>query len=151
MEKIKWLLSVLLGLITTFMNQYGTMILLVAFAIFFDFVTGVVKANIKEEVDSKIGQKGFYKKIALLICLFFGFFLDYAIPMMCASLSITIKVNMPFGMIICFYIVLNECISTCENLYECNPRIMPKWIVRVLKSTKKQLEEDSSNDDSETE
>lgn len=140
MEKVKWLLSTLLGLILSFTQKYGIMIILVAVAIVFDFVTGVIKASIKEEVSSEIGKKGFFKKMALLICLFFGFFLDFVIPYMCATISIKIPFETPFGLIICFYIVLNESISICENLYACNPGIMPTWIVRILRSAKEQID-----------
>ena len=141
MEKPKWLLSIILGVIATFTKQYGILIILVCVAIVFDCVTGLIKAKLEESISSEAGTKGFFRKIALLVCLFFGFFLDYAIPYMCESVSIKIPYDMPFGLIICFYIVLNECISICENLYACNPTIMPKWIVKILLSTKKQLED----------
>lgn len=153
MEKAKWLLSAICGLILSFTQRYGVMIIIVAVAIVFDFVTGLIKANIQGEVSSEVGRKGFFKKMALLICLFFGFFLDFVIPYMCNSIGVKISVNTPFGMIICFYIVLNECISICENLYVCDPGIMPKWIVRVLKSAKEQIEEKGgeANEDAEKE
>lgn len=141
MEKAKWLVSALLGLILSFTQKYGIMIIFVAVAIVFDFVTGLVKANIKGEVSSEVGKKGFFKKMALLICLFFGFFLDFVIPYMCATIGIKIPFETPFGLIICFYIVLNESISICENLYACNPGIMPKWVVRMLKSAKQQIDD----------
>lgn len=141
MEKAKWLVSALLGLILSFTQKYGIMIIFVAVAIVFDFVTGLIKANIKGEVSSEVGKKGFFKKMALLICLFFGFFLDFVIPYMCATIGIKIPFETPFGLIICFYIVLNESISICENLYACNPGIMPKWVVRMLKSAKQQIDD----------
>lgn len=141
MEKAKWLVSALLGLILSFTQKYGIMIIFVAVAIVFDFVTGLIKANIKGEVSSEVGKMGFFKKMALLICLFFGFFLDFVIPYMCATIGIKIPFETPFGLIICFYIVLNESISICENLYACNPGIMPKWVVRMLKSAKQQIDD----------
>lgn len=141
MEKAKWLLSVLCGLILSFTQRYGVMIILVCVAIVFDFATGLVKAKIEEDLSSEIGIKGFFKKVALLICLFFGFFLDFVIPYMVASIGIKLPFETPFGLIICFYIVLNESISICENLYACNPGIMPKWIVKMLKSAKQQIDE----------
>ena len=146
MEKAKWLLSALCGLILSFTQKYGIMIIFVAVAIVFDFVTGLIKANLKGEVSSEVGKRGFFKKIALLICLFFGFFLDFVIPYMCGTIGIKIPFETPFGLIICFYIVLNECISICENLYACNPGIMPKWIVRILQSAKEQIDNEDGGD-----
>lgn len=149
MEKAKWLLSTILGLILSFTNKYGILIIFVAIAIAFDFVTGLIKANINGTVSSDIGRKGFFKKMALLVCLFFGFFLDFVIPYMCGSIGVKIPFETPFGLIICFYIVLNECISICENLYACNPGIMPKWIVKILQSAKDQIDNKDGGDSEE--
>lgn len=148
-EKIKWLLSGLLGLIGVFTRQYGILIVLVAVAIIFDIVTGLIKAKIHENISSKKGTKGMFKKVSILFTLFFGFFLDYAITYICGYVSIEIPFNLPFGMIIGFYIILNECISICENLYACNPNIMPTWIVKMLQATKDKFEDGGKNEDSE--
>lgn len=141
MEKIKWAVSVLLGFLGSFTQQYSLMILLVCIAIVFDFLTGLVKAKIEEKISSQTGTKGFFKKISLLVCLFFGFFLDYAIPYMLSCVNISLAYDTPFGMIISFYIVLNECISIAENLYACNPDIMPKWIVKFLLQAKNKIDD----------
>ena len=140
MDKEKKLLSVLLGVLVSFTDKYGVMILLVGCAIVFDFATGIVKAKINENLSSEIGTKGLFKKVALLICLFFGFFLDYALVYMGNYISINIPIT-PFGMILCFYIILNESISICENLYACDSGIMPQWIVKILQSAKSELED----------
>ena len=57
------------------------------------------------------------------------------------------KTPSPFGLIIGSYIVLNECISICENLYECNPDIIPKWIANLLKNAKGKINEDKNGQD----
>lgn len=146
MEKNKWLLSSLLGLISTFFDKHGILIVLVLTSICFDVVTGLIKAKINGEISSQKGTKGFFKKISLLVCLFFGFFLDMAIPYMFGYIGMELPFSTPFGMIICFYIVLNECISICENLYACNESIMPKWIVKLLLSAKERIEESNNED-----
>lgn len=142
MEKLKWLLSFVFGGIATFLGQYGVMIILVALVIVFDVITGLIKCKVSDiPITSNKGTKGFFKKMAFMVCLFFGFFLDYAIPYMGSRIALDIQFNMPFGMIICFYIILNESISICENLYACNDQMMPKWIVKVLKLAKDKIDD----------
>ena len=51
-----------------------------------------------------------------------------------------IPFDLPFGMMICIYIVLNEAISICENLYAANPSTMPGWIVKLLMSAKEEVD-----------
>lgn len=142
MEKIKWLLSFIMGLAATFAQQYGVMIMLVASAIVFDLVTALirVKASDDDVWSSKKCSKGMFKKLALLVGMAFGFFLDWFIPYALLYVNVTLPFSMPFSMIICFYIVLNESISVCENLYATNPEIMPKWIVSLLTNIKEKLE-----------
>ena len=142
MEKLKIVLSVMFGAIAAFCRQYYLIIVLVALVIVMDFVTGIVKSKITGEGwDSEKGTKGFFKKIALLLSLFFGIFLDWAIPVALKSgLDITIPFTTPFSLIIGFYIIFNECISICENLYKCNEKTVPKWIVNLLKIASEKLD-----------
>lgn len=126
-------LATILGCITTFCKQYGIIIAMVCAVIVIDFVTGLIKAKLGEKIESGIARKGFFKKIALLVALFFGMFLDWFAPLMLNSINIELSFAMPFAMIIGCYIIINECISIAENLYEINPNTVPKFIVKCLK------------------
>lgn len=146
----KWLISIICGTIATFFQQYGLFIVFVSLAIVFDCITGLIKAKtIGEGLTSQKGWKGFWKKISLLVGLFFGIFLDYAVPLLFARAGLTLGVDLPFALIICCYIVLNESISVCENLYLINPNIMPKWIIKLLKGSKSRLDEEKSRKEKE--
>lgn len=146
----KWLISIICGTVATFFQQYGLFIVFVSLAIVFDCITGLIKAKtIGEGLTSQKGWKGFWKKISLLVGLFFGIFLDYAAPLLFARAGLTLGVDLPFALIICAYIVLNESISVCENLYLINPNIMPKWIIKLLKGSKSRLDEEKGKKEKE--
>ena len=146
----KRLISIICGTVATFFQQYGLFIVFVSFAIVFDCITGLIKAKtIGEGLTSQKGWKGFWKKISLLVGLFFGIFLDYAIPLLFARAGLTLGVDLPFALIICCYIVLNESISVCENLYLINPNIMPKWIIKLLKGSKSRLDEEKNKENNQ--
>ena len=132
---LKLLGAFLLGMIASFCKQYGLVIALVLVLIVMDCVTGLVKSKITgEKWDSKKGTKGFWKKMALLCALFFGVALDAVIPFVLQlGLNVSLPFNAPFGLIVGAYIILNESISICENLYAANPAIIPGWMVRLLK------------------
>ena len=125
----------LLGLIASFCKQYGLVIALVLVLIVMDCITGLIKAKVTgEKLDSKKGTQGFWKKMALLCALLFGVALDAVIPFVLQlGLNVSLPFNAPFGLIVGAYIILNESISICENLYAANPTIIPQWIVRLLK------------------
>lgn len=144
MEKTKWLLSIICGLLSAFTKQYGMIIAFVSCAVVFDWITGIIgEKAVGHAITSKKGTIGFWKKMALFAGLFFGFFLDYFIPFAIAKINIEVPVKEAiFGMIIGCYIVINECISICENIYKANPDILPKWIVSMLTLAKEQLDKD---------
>ena len=142
MGKIKWLLSIIGGALATFFEHYGILILLVAVAIIFDLVTGLLKAKTSENTawSSEKCRRGLFMKLALLVGMCFGFFLDCFIPYALTYININLPFALPFSMVISFYIILNESISICENLYAANPEVMPKWIVKLLVNVKDKLE-----------
>lgn len=132
---LKFLGAFLLGMIASFCKQYGLVIALVLVLIVMDCITGLIKAKVTgEKWDSKKGTKGFWKKMALICALFFGVALDAVIPFVLQlGLDVSLPFNAPFGLIVGAYIILNESISICENLYAANQAIIPGWIVRLLK------------------
>ena len=139
MDNVKKLVSVLAGICLSFTKQYGLIISFVACAIVLDCVTGIIAERATGHViSSRKGMKGFWKKLMLLAALSFGFFMDVFIPY-CMQ-------NAVFGMVIGCYIVLNESISICENIYRANPEIMPKWIKHMLVATRKQIDMGEKNE-----
>lgn len=137
----KKILSVVVGIISTFFNLYGAIFGLVAIIVILDTVTGIIASKIKGiEITSKKANQGFWKKMALFFALFFGVFLDVFIPIALSFISVTLPFKMPFGLIFGCYIIFNESISICENLININPRMIPKWIAKLLKNGVKNID-----------
>lgn len=138
---IKWILSIIMGAISTFAEKYQAIICFVMIAIVFDTITGIVAAKANEEkITSKKGYMGFWKKVSLICALGFGFLLDYFIPYCASNLNLSIKPTALFGMIFGCYIVINECISILENINKANPNILPSWVSRLLINVKDQID-----------
>ena len=133
-EVKKRVFSFLAGVVTTFFRMYGAILGLVGVAIIFDTITGIVAAKAAgTQITSKKANQGFWKKVGLLLALFFGVFLDLFIPEALGFISISLPFNMPFGLIFGCYIVFNEGISICENIYKINPTILPHWVKKLLR------------------
>lgn len=146
----KWLLSVLVGGLATFFGQYGLFIVLVAVAVVLDVITGLVKAKaIGEGLSSDKATKGFWKKISLFVGLAFGIFLDYAATTVLIHAGVNMKIDMPFALIICAYIILNESISIGENLIAIDPGNMPPWVVKLLRGSKGKIENEKGENENE--
>ncbi len=142
MEKQKIIVSMAAGAAATFAKQYIVIVICVAVAVVFDWITGIIASKATgKAISSKVAVKGFYKKVALFAALFFGFFLDFFIPYMLNYVNIDMPITALFGMIFGCYIVINESISIAENLYKCNPDVLPKWVIELLEGVKKQIDD----------
>lgn len=136
--------SAILGTVATLLESYVVLVILVACAIVLDVITGLVKCFATgEKLSSEKGQKGFWKKIMLLMALLFAFFLDVSIP----AVMEVVKIQMPFeksllfGSIVGVYIILNESISICENIIKANRMALPKWLKKLFQDAKKEIDE----------
>ncbi len=140
-EGIKISLSFIIAFFAELYSQYSIMLILMGVSIVFDVVTGILKTKSKgEKLNSSLGVKGFYKKFSFIIAYFFGVFLDLFIPYAMNTAGIDLSVNCCFGLIVGAYITLNESISICENLYQCNPDIFPETIMNILKEIKNKID-----------
>lgn len=144
----KHVLSVIGGFLAALAHEYSLILTCVIIAIIFDVVTGLIKSRVKEKPwSSKRGMIGFWKKISLLVALFFGMFLDFFIPVALTAVNAELPFNSPFGLIIGVYITLNESISICENLYAINPMTLPKWIMTLMRKTSEKIDDGDGKSD----
>ena len=158
-DTYKWLVSTVSGALAAFFGQYGLSFVIVAVAVVFDVITGLVKALASGEgLDSNKARVGFWRKITLFIALFFGIFLDFSIKNVIIISGIPFNHSLPFALIVAAYIIINEGISICENLYQVNPDAFPPQIGSWLKVAKTDIEKqgvtpnernDGRNDDND--
>ena len=143
--------SVIVGTMATLAEAYVVLIILVAAAIVLDVITGLVKCFATgEKLSSEKGQKGFWKKIMLLVSLLFAFFLDVSLPVIMEVVKIQtpFEKSLLFGSIVGVYIILNESISICENIIKANKMALPKWLKKLFQDAKKEIDEGGQKDGS---
>ena len=139
-----------LGLLATLSRQYVILIILVAVVIVLDVISGLIRCFATgEALSSEKGTKGFWKKITLLFSLAFAFFLDVAIPLFLdvVSIKLPFERSLLFGSIVAVYIILNESISICENIYKANKIALPKWLKRLLTDAKNDIDKKGDKKD----
>lgn len=141
MEKLKFLFVGIGGVLAAYFKAYIPLMVIVAIAVLFDIVTGVIAAVYTGEgLNSKKARLGALKKATMFLALGFGIFLDYLIPMATAQIGFEVSAKLLFSSIIAFYIVFTECVSVCENIFKCNPNAFPNWIIKLLTDGIKHLD-----------
>ena len=140
-------MSLFTGLIASFWGIYGPVIICVLVAICMDVVSGLVASMASgEKISSKVGWIGFWKKMALILALAFGIFMDSFIPILLGTISLELPFTMPIGTIVGCYIVINEAISIIENINQAAPTALPKWIKKLLEGAGKTIDDGGSAD-----
>lgn len=143
-------LSGILGVIGTMAEEYLLLLILVAVAISFDVVSGLIKAAaIGDPITSDKGRRGFWRKMILLFSMAFAFFLDVAIPSILAVVNVTLPFqrSLLFGSVVGVYIILNESISIAENIYKANRRALPKWLKKLLTGARDEIDKGGASDE----
>lgn len=139
--------SLISGLVASFWGVYGPVILCVIVAICMDVVSGLVSAMASgEKISSKVGWTGFWKKMALLLALSFGIFMDTFVPILLGTVSLELPFTMPIGTIVGCYIVINEAISIIENINKAAPTALPKWIKKLLEGAGQTIDKGGDNE-----
>ncbi len=143
----KFAASLFTGLVASFWGIYGPVIICVLVAICMDVISGLVAAMASgEKISSKVGWIGFWKKMALILALAFGIFMDLFIPILLGMISLELPFTMPIGTIVGCYIVINEAISIIENINQAAPTALPKWIKKLLEGAGKTIDDGGSED-----
>lgn len=133
-------IAVVSSFLTAWWDVYGVILICVAFVMILDVLTGLIKCGAKGiPLSSKTGTIGFWKKMASLSALVFGIFLDYYMPLMLNIVTIELPFSLPIGGIIACYIIINESISICENIYAVNNKALPGWLKKALQGGSEKL------------
>ena len=141
-SSVKIAASLISGLAASFWGIYGPVIICVLVAICMDVISGLVAAMASgEKISSKVGWIGFWKKMALILALTFGIYMDSFIPILLGIINLELPFTMPIGTIVGCYIVINEAISIIENINQAAPTALPKWIKKLLEGAGKTIDD----------
>ena len=146
-EKVKLILLSGLGAVAVFFKAYSTMITAVAVSVALDVLTGLIKAKVAGGVSSSVMSRGLLRKLGLFLALGLGIFLDWFVLVGLEPAGIAPPLKRPFALIICAYIVVNEAISVCENIYAIEPRAIPSFIVKWLGVARKTIDENKKENE----
>ncbi len=134
------------GAVAAWTGQVWPLVLMVMAAMMLDYFTGMLAAAYNREWESKKGRKGIIRKVSLLFTFALGLLLDTSIPFLVTKgFGVALPVNLPFGMIVAAWIVINEGISMLENVCRINPEAAPKFLVKLLKSMQQEIEQQGAD------
>lgn len=134
-KSFKLIFASLLTFITKFYSKVDYSLIVLISVILIDYITGLIKAYVNKELNSKIGFKGLLKKLAIFVIILLSFEIDKLILANGALKSMTV-----------FYYVSIECLSIFENFGKIG---VP--IPNFLKGKLQQLNQDEKEEKKEIE
>lgn len=133
--------TALLTATAVYLNQLSVPFLVLVIVMLVDYITGLIKAQLKGGLSSKIGIKGIIKKFSYIILVFVGIVIDYTIKYVIPNY----EYNIIFSLLITFWLITNELISITENLYIIGVPV-PKFVTSIIKKLKIKIEGDGKNE-----
>lgn len=106
-----------------------------------DYITGMVAAWHEAELSSKKGIFGIVKKLCYIFAVTVGIGVDWLIYSGLQSMNVSLGVSTFFGLLVTFWLIINELISILENLSKIGiplPNFL-KTIVNRLKTTTEKI------------
>lgn len=135
MENVaKWTLSTVLTVLVFLFGECDVALLSLIAAICLDYISGVAKAFIKGNLDSKVGFKGIVKKF-LILCI-------VAVSVLADRLAGDTGL---IRTMVIYYLVANEGLSIAENLAAVDI-LVPDFLKKRLEHLKRENEGGNTNE-----
>ena len=112
-----------------------------------DYITGMIKAYIRAELNSKFGIKGILKKLCYMVMVAVGAAVDYLLRGAVIGAGITLDVKLFF---VTVWLTINELISVMENLAAIGVPGFPR-LQRILKRLRRTVADESGASDEKKE
>ena len=115
-------------------------IIMLIFAMVIDYATGIMAAWTNSELSSKRGVKGIVKKVGYLALVVAAMILDWLISQGLQQINVNITYSVFFAVLVAVWLIINELISTLENLSRIGvpiPNFMKKIIDRLKTTVEK--------------
>lgn len=143
----KGLLTLIFAGVAAYFRQLALPLLVLVAVMAIDYITGLLQAWVSKTLSSRVGIVGIVKKVSYLFEVAVAVVADYVIRTMTAYLGVDLGGFYVFGLLVCVWLIINECISILENIAEIGgPKILfLNTLLERLKKTTEEKGEDAAN------
>lgn len=140
------ILAAAIGALCSYLLQLFIPLCVLIFVMLLDYLTGMAKAWIKCELDSKKGMKGILKKTGYLVVVCVAGVVDWLLMSGLESIGIDAQLPFLFASMVIIWLVINELISILENAQAMGAPV-PNFVGKLLNRLKETVEEHSGESD----
>lgn len=137
---IKAVVSGALAALTAYFGLLVVPLIILFFAVMTDYITGLLKAYMTAQLNSKTGFRGIIKKLSYFVVVIVGGGADWLIEYALARTGIEYNGVFAVAIIVIIWLIINELISILENLAVIGTPI-PKFLLKLISKLKNSVEE----------
>ena len=119
-------------------------IIMLIFAMIVDYITGMSAAWYNAELSSKKGIKGIVKKVSYLALVVVAMIIDWLISQGLQQINVNMNYSVFFAVLVAVWLIINELISTLENLSRMGVPI-PNFLKKIVNRLKTTVDESGGN------
>lgn len=143
---IKATISAATAALAAYFNELLIPLAVLVGALLVDYITGMTKAWMTNQLSSKVGFHGIVKKIGYLLVVCCGMGVDWIIHTAVLQTGVDMQVMFLFGLIACIWLIINEMISILENLTIIGVPV-PSFLTKIMEKLKKSAEDKMNRGD----
>ena len=140
---LKTTVAVLGAGLVSYLGTLAVPMLVLLGVMLLDYITGMIKAYIRAELNSKFGIKGILKKLCYMAMVAVGAAVDYLLHGALKQAGIDLHIELFCGLLVTVWLIINELISVLENLAAIGVPGFPRLnrLLSRLKSTVNEKED----------
>lgn len=142
------LLSAALGALCSYLLQLVIPLCVLVGVMLLDYITGMSKAWLNKDLDSKKGVRGILKKVGYLVVVCVAGVVDWLLIYGLHSIGIDAQLPFLFALIVTVWLIINELISILENTAAMGVPV-PSFVTKLLNRLKDKVEEKADEEESD--
>ena len=148
MDKIKTVLIVAVSIVMDFLGILAIPVFLMVGCNIIDYITGLMASKYREEqISSYKGIRGITKKVCMWLLVVVGSFIDVIINYAAQYMGIGFKIPFIVATFVAVWIVANEIISILENIIDIDEKIIPPFLMPLVRRIKNEIETAAGEND----
>ncbi len=140
-KELQFAVSAIFAGLLYYLGIVAVPIMMLIFAMIVDYITGMSAAWYNSELSSKKGIKGIVKKVSYLALVVAAMIIDWLISQGLQQINVNMNYSVFFAVLVAVWLIINELISTLENLSRMGVPI-PKFLTKIIEKIKVKVEEE---------
>ena len=134
------LIATAIGALCSYALQLAIPLAVLLVVMILDYITGMTKAWMKEQLSSRVGIFGILKKLGYFVIVAVAGVVDWLLAYGLMQVGIDLRLPFLFAAIVTVWLIINELISILENVAAMGGPV-PAWLGNFLNKLKYTVDE----------